>query len=85
MKARRTICASATKMPRSQAPSPALEREQMRRRAVTQHRSGIVALCNGYGIEWLEVFGQGARASGFGLTRSTAMLMNQLLENSWAK
>lgn len=40
--------------------------------AIAQHRPGIVAICQRYGIRRLDVFGSAARASDFDPARSDA-------------
>lgn len=40
--------------------------------AIAQHRSGIAAICQRYGIRRLEVFGSAARATDFDPTQSDA-------------
>ena len=40
--------------------------------AIAQHRSGIAAICQRYGIQRLEVFGSAARASDFDSAHSDA-------------
>jgi uncharacterized protein len=40
--------------------------------AIAQHRSGIAAICQRYGIRRLEVFGSAARATDFDPDRSDA-------------
>ena len=40
--------------------------------AIAQHRSGIAAICQRYGIQRLEVFGSAARASDFDPAHSAA-------------
>ena len=40
--------------------------------AIAQHRSGIAAICQRYGIRRLEVFGSAARATDFDPNRSDA-------------
>ena len=40
--------------------------------AIAQHRSGIAAICQRYGIQRLEVFGSAARANDFDPAHSDA-------------
>ena len=62
----RTVRAATA--PAATPPSPT----QLMHPAIAQHRSGISAICQGFGIRRLEVFGSAARVHDFDPERSDA-------------